>query len=150
MCSKLTHYFYLVIVLLNNASCFSRDDSVVMKTVMTVDDMIGYIKTWSSYQTFLKECPDRSDFLSAFRQRYAKCHFFIFNFLSVFIDSKKLEPRCFYSYLSGTLVLNQNVCSCIITIGIFSAMYIIVGVVESHQCLLCAPDSPPGKKKQVL
>ncbi|PIK62482.1 putative methyltransferase [Apostichopus japonicus] len=47
-----------------------RDDSVVMEAVMSVDDMIGYIKTWSSYQTYIRMFPEKSDFLLKHRQKF--------------------------------------------------------------------------------
>lgn len=49
---------------------YERDKSLVLKNTICVDDLIGYIKTWSSYQTYCKKFPDKADFLSEHRKRF--------------------------------------------------------------------------------
>lgn len=49
-----------------------RDDSLVLEKTYSFDDFIGYLQSWSAYQTYRSRCPDAEDPLNDISARLHK------------------------------------------------------------------------------
>ncbi|KAJ8044824.1 putative S-adenosylmethionine-dependent methyltransferase CRG1 [Holothuria leucospilota] len=98
--SKLAHNCFRDITIPYTDS--RRDTTLVMKSTVHIDDLIGYIKSWSSYQKYYRKYPDKIDFLSEYRKRFL-------NILQPLSQSSQPEKIEFDLVAPIFIILGRNV-----------------------------------------